>query len=231
MLKKVAIALGVGLTIAALIVFVLYRQLSTLPEWADAEVAEQEQLDPDAPVVWEADGEPIEALPLEVAEALPPDPVGGQPAPSPTTATPAAPTKKKPKRYVLKGFHRKGKGVGKTAVRASKAVLENGRLEAGLVLDLSRLEDAKMSDTDRGLYEGALDAFPPLRKKNVYVGVETKPVRTKGVLQLGKRPKLRIGSLRYDLATVAGKLGMSEAALRKNINRNLRTLGFNDPGR
>ena len=231
MWKKVAIALGVVALLGAVAAFVLVRQVTALPEWADAEVAEQEQLDPDAPVVWEADGEPIEALPPEVAEALPPGPASGQPDPSPANPAPAESTKKKPKRYVLKGFHRKGKGAGKKAVRASKAVLENGRLEAGLVLDLSRLEDAKMSDSDRGLYEGALDAFPPLRKKNVYVGVETRPVEKKGVLQLGKHTKLRVGSLRYDLATVAGKLGMSEAALRKNINRNLRTLGFKDPDR
>lgn len=233
MLKKLAIALGIVLVVGAVVMFVLYRQVTALPDWAEDEVAEQEAMDPDAPVVWEAEGESDEPLPPEVAEALPPEPVA-QPelAPPPTPPDASAeptPPKKKAKRYVLKGFHRRGKGAGKKAVRASKAVLENGRLEAGVVLDLSRIKDAKMSDTDRGLYEGALEAFPPLRKKNVYVGVETRPVRKDGVLQLGSRAKLRVGNVRYDLGSAASKLGMSEAGLRKALNKNLRKLGFKAP--
>lgn len=227
MLKKLAIAVGVVLLIGAVVVFVLYRQVTALPEWADDEVAEQEAMAPDAPVVWEAEGEGTEILPPAVAEALPPEPAASPPEPA---ASPAPPKKKtQAKRYVLKGFHRRGKGAGKKAVRASKAVLEGGRLEAGVVLDLSRIEDAKMSDSDRGLYEGALEAFPPLREKNVYVGVETRPVRKDGVLQLGQRAKLRVGNVRYDLGSAARKLGMSEAGLRKALNRNLRTLGFKAP--
>lgn len=229
MLKKVAIALGIVLVIGAVVVFVLYRQVTALPEWVEDEVAEQEAMDPDAPVVWEAEGEGEEPLPPEVAEALPPEPPVPPAAGEAVAAPPRTPAEKKAKRYVLKGFHRRGKGAGKKAVRASKAVLEDGRLEAGVVLDLSRIEDAKMSQSDRGLYEGALEAFPPLRKKNVYVGVETRPVRKDGVLQLGKKAKLRVGNVRYDLGAAARKLGMSEAGLRKALNQNLRSLGFKAP--
>ncbi len=229
MLKKLAIAFGVVLLIGAVVVFVLYRQVTALPEWAEDEVAEQEAMDPDAPVVWEAEGEGAEVLPPEVAEALPGEPAAAPPGPAEPAASSSQTTKKKAKRYVLKGFHRRGKGAGKEAVRASKAVLDNGRLEAGVVLDLSRIEDATMSDSDRGLYEGALEAFPPLRKKNVYVGVETRPVREHGVLQLGDEAKLRVGNVRYDLGSAARKLGMSEAGLRKALNGNLRKLGFKAP--
>ncbi|MGH1344722.1 MAG: hypothetical protein ACRBN8_24395 [Nannocystales bacterium] len=235
MLKKVAIALGVLVLLAGVAVFVLYRQATALPDWADAEVAEQAAADPNAPIVWEAESEGDEPLAPELEAALPADPPTSPPATEaqapPSASRPAqARPKKKAKRYVLRGFHRRGKGAGKDAVRASKAVLEGGRLEAGVVLDLARIQDAKMSDSDRGLYEGALDAFPPLRKKNVYVGVETRPVRKQGVLQLGKDAKLRVGSIRYSIGSAAGKLGMSEAGLRKNLNRHLKRLGFKDPG-
>ncbi len=235
MLKKIAIALGVLTLLGGIALFVLYRQATALPDWAEAEVAEQADLDPDAPVVWEAESEGEPVLAPELEAALPPDPLPLSPNPevrtSPSAGKPKATrSKKKAKRYVLKGFHRRGKGAGKDAVRASKAVLENGRLEAGVVLDLARIQDAKMSDSDRGLYEGALDAFPPLRKKNVYVGVETRPVRKDGVLQLGTDAKLRVGSIRYSIGSAAKKLGMSEAGLRKNLNRHLRRLGFKDPG-
>ncbi len=228
MLKKVLLALGALLLVAAIAMFVLYRRATALPDWAEAEVAEQEALDPEAPIAWEAESDSEPSLPLEVAEALPPEPQPGPNTGQPAAA-PAPQRASKPKRYVLRGFHRRGKGAGKDAVRASKAVLENGRLEAGVVLDLSRIEDAKMSDSDRGLYEGALRAFPPLRQKNVYVGVETRPVRNNGRLELGANPKLRVGKIRYDLGAAAGKLGMSEAGLRNQLNENLRSLGFKDP--
>lgn len=234
MLKKIAIALGVLALLGGIAIFVLYRQATALPEWAEAEVAEQADLDPDAPVLWEAEFEEDEVLSPELEAALPPEPLPISPSrevrSTPSAGKPSPTRKTKAKRYVLKGFHRRGKGAGKDAVRASKAVLENGRLEAGVVLDLSRIKDAKMSDSDRGLYEGALDAFPPLRRKNVYVGVETRPIRKDGVLQLGKAAKLRVGSIRYDIGSAAKKLGMSESALRKNLNRHLRRLGFKDPG-
>lgn len=236
MLKKIAIALGVLALIGGIAIFVLYRQATALPDWAETEVAEQADLDPDAPVVWEAESEGNEPLPPELEAALPPEPAPEAPVADGALPRPAGTpvprrTKKKAKRYVLKGFHRRGKGAGKNAVRASKAVLEGGRLEAGVVLDLARIKDAKMSDSDRGLYEGALQAFPPLRKKNVYVGVETRPVRRPdGVLQLGPDAKLRVGSIRYGIGSAAKKLGMSEAGLRKALNRNLRQLGFKDPG-
>jgi len=235
MLKKIAIALGILTLLAGIAMFMLYRKATALPDWAEAEVAEQADLDPDAPVLWEAESEGDEVLSPELEAALPADPLPIPPnveirsRPSASKPKPAR-VKKKAKRYVLKGFHRRGKGAGKDAVRASKAVLDNGRLEAGVVLDLARIEDAKMSDSDRGLYEGALGAFPPLRKKNVYVGVETRPVRKDGVLQLGSDAKLRVGSIRYSIGSAAKKLGMSEAGLRKNLNRHLRRLGFKDPG-
>lgn len=235
MLKKIAIALGVLTLLAGIAMFILYRQATALPDWAEVEVAEQSDLDPDAPILWEAESEGDQVSAPELEALLPPDPLPIAPnvevrsRPSASEPNPAR-KKKKTQRYVLKGFHRRGKGAGKDAVRASKAVLENGRLEAGVVLDLSRIKDAKMSDTDRGLYEGALDAFPPLRKKNVYVGVETRPIRTDGLLQLGKDAKLRVGSIRYNLGSAAKKLGMSEAGLRNKLNRDLRRLGFKDPG-
>lgn len=240
MLKKVAIALGLVLLIAAVAAFVLWRQATALPEWTDEALEEQAQLDPDAPIEWQAESEG-DPLPPEVAEAMPelPD-VSSKDTPRTTpkaTDPPKASSKskrrkKKPKRYVLKGFHRRGKGAGKSAVRASRAVLEDGSLEAGLVLDLKRLEDdGGLSESDRSVYERATKAFPALKSRNVYVGIEDRPVEKDGVLQLGPHPKVRVGNLRYDLAKAAGKLGMSESDLRRDFNRELRRLGFKDPAR
>jgi len=239
MWKKIAIALLLLATAGAVGAYVLWRQATAMPDWVDAAIEEQsEAADPDAPLEWEAETEADNELPPEVAEALeehlPPEPAvdapAGTPRPSPNAKPKPKPKRKrKAKRYVLKGFHRKGRGKGKTAVRASRAVLEDGRLEAGVVLDLSRLEDAGLSETDRSVYDNAIKAFPALASRNVYVGIEDRPVRKGKVLQLGPKPKLRVGNLRYDLAKAAAKLDMSEAQLRRSFNRQLRSLGFEAP--
>ncbi len=229
MLKKVAIVVVVLALLGAVAAYVLWRQATALPEWAEDEVAEQAELSPDAPLEWEPQTGGSEDPPsAEVAEALRAAEADPQPGPAAPQRRARKP-RRKAKRYVLKGFHRKGKGNGKTAVRASRAVLEGDELEAGVVLDLSRLKEGGMSESDRSVYERAIRAFPSLKSRNVYVGIEDHPVQKDGVLQLGSQPKLRVGNLRYDLGKAAAKLDMSEAELRRSFNRELRRLGFKDP--
>jgi hypothetical protein len=114
-------------------------------------------------------------------------------------------------------------------VKASKAVLKDGKLEAGVVLDLSKVSTDKLTDRDRGLYDKAVANFPGITRRDVYVGVEDQPVTEDGVLQLGASPQIRVGNLRYPLDKAAAKLGMSPAQLRAELDRELQRLGVKDP--
>lgn len=220
MLKKIALGLALVILLGGIAGYWWWRQHVALPEWyaqTDAEELiegdEAELAPPDAGLVW---------IPVEDAreEAAPPA-ADGKPTPKKTGRA---------KRYEMRGFHRQrqSKDAPKT-VKASRAILEDGELEAGVVLDLSALPKDKLSERDRELYRKAIEAFPSLTKRDVYVGIEDTPVEQDGVLQLGPSPKVRIGNARYDLDTAARKIGMSPAQLREEINRELRRMGVQSP--
>ena len=116
-------------------------------------------------------------------------------------------------------------------MRASRAVLDGDELEAGVVLDLSKVPRDKLVERDKKLYERAVKNFPGITKRDVYVGIEDEPVAKDGVLQLGPDPKVRIGNLRYSLDDAAQRLGMSPTDLRRELDRELERLGFTDPDR
>lgn len=237
MLKKVAIALLVVALIGAGVAFYFFRQATALPEWYKAELAlESEPADPEAPVGWEPLGEDASQDESEAEQDAPEAEHG--PAPAPDNPAAGGPQGKPRARKrsasrgprVMRGFHRRRAKKGKkTAVKASRATYDNGKLEAGVVLDLSRVPKENLTPGDRRLYERAVEGFPGLTKRDVYVGIEDRPVTKDGVLQLGASPKVRVGNLRYSLPNAAKKLGMSEATLRRDFDNELRRLGFTDP--
>ena len=217
------------------------------PKWIafdhDGERLEEEiPLEPDAPrgiggVMREAVGE----------EAMP--------APEKPAAEPKRKKKRsrKAKRHELRGFHRgltkrrkkrrKGPPLSPAekaareeatttkakAVRASRAVYEDGHLEVGVVLDLADFPADKLAPKERARYERAVKNFPGLTNRDVWVGVEDDAVIVDGYLQLGLDAKVRVGKLTYSLAGAAKRLGMKPEQLLREVNRELRRAGFVDP--
>lgn len=235
MIKKLILGVAVLLVLASGILWYLWRQATALPDWyAEADPTVLEEL---------AGGDVDEGpaprwIPLDEAGEQLADPPSEEDreaartvAPGEPTAAPRArPRRKRPVRHELRGFHRRAKGGGKSAVKASRALLEDGRLEAGVVLDLSRVPKNKLSPRDRALYDRAVRQFPGLARRDVYVGIVDRPISDAGVLQLGPHPTVRVGKLSYPLDQAARKLGMKPAELRHELDRELRRLGFTDPG-
>ncbi len=256
MLKKVAIALAVVLLLVAGLAAYLWNQATALPEWyaqgdmSESDLAEFAGESPDgepaASPQWIALDERGNRLPGEEPVALPP-PFEGAPSPaedapvpeaaSPTRAkTPKAkPRRRDPraKRHELRGFHvrrgKNGKRKRSPAVQASRAVYEDGRLEIGVILDLSRLPKDKLKKRDRARYDRAIANFPGITKRDVWVGVEDAPISVGGYLQLSPEAEIRVGKLTYSLASAAERMGMSQMEMRMELNRELRRLGFSDP--
>lgn len=183
------------------------------------------------------------------------DAVGEEAMPPPPPPQPEKTSKRsgKAKRHELRGFHR---GLTKQrkrrkkepplspaekaareeaakkkaqAVRASRAVYEDGHLEVGVILDLSDFPADKLNDKDRARYERAVKNFPGLTNRDVWVGVEDDAVIVDGYLQLGADAKVRVGKLTYSLAGAAKRLGMKPEQLLREVNRELRRAGFVDP--
>jgi hypothetical protein len=202
-----------------------YREATALPDWyveAEAEsVGDAEGAD-EAPesTLAPQDGWAVVPEPVEVAEV------------SEAVNEPAKKKKAKPRQHELRGFHRRTKSTDawRPAFRASRATFEDGQLEGGVVLDLSRVEVDALPGGERRLLQRLRTAFPGLAHSDIYVGLETEPVSDRdGFLKLGPETTFRVGNLRYDIATVARRLGVKEADLRREIDREIRRLRLRDP--
>lgn len=150
-----------------------------------------------------------------------------EPAPAPRVRKPR--TGPKPERYELRGFHQQGVRKPSPAVRASRAVYEGGRLEIGVILDLERLPVDKLKPRERARYERAVESFPGVMDRDVWVGVEDEPISVGGYLALSPDAEVRVGKLKYSLADAAKRMGMTPVEMRMELNRELRRLGFVDP--
>lgn len=245
MLRKVAI--GFGIVLLVLLVTAvgtgayLWRQATAMPEWADEAMAEVEADTDGAPVDpgWvEMDGDDGEDWDSVAPPAVQPEPALSQGGPPRPAQGPAPETRKKKTgkkgtgSRQMRNFHLRTASQDKAlrkATRASRAVYQDGTLEAGFVLDMSRLSREDLKEKNRPMYDRALKVFPPLRGTKVYIAIVDQPVSDGGYLQLGHGTRVKIGNLDYSLPSAARRLGLSPKKVKKEINRELRRLKVTDP--
>ncbi len=134
----------------------------------------------------------------------------------------------------MRNFHTrttKIKPALRRAIKGSRATYKkDGRVEAGLVANLGDVREGELSANDRSFLDQATSAFPSLKERDVYIGVEGDTVIKDGVVQLGPDPKVKIGNLSYSLPDAAARLGMNEAKLRAELNAELARMGVSAPG-
>lgn len=191
MLRKIILAVVLLLLLAAGIVFYLWHQATSLPEWYENPTA--------APAVVAA----------EQTWVLVPDA---------TVESASEPEKAPGKTYEMRGFHKKiGNSKTQKAVKASRAVRRGDALEAGVIVDMGELKNQDLSKKDSDFLTRAREAFPALSDRDVYIGIEDRP----GASGLSSSAKLRVGKLTYPLAEAAKKLGIDESQLRRQLNAEL----------
>ncbi len=207
MLKKLLLALLVLLLIAGGVIIWFWTQATALPEWYE----------PDQ----------------EVAVAEQPEEAGAtRPAATKGSSLQWKATKEGGDEAVeLRGFHRKApiKGKARKAIRASRAVRTKDKLEAGVVVDTSKISKDELSKRDNDTLTRALQSFPGLTERDVYIGVEDTPINKNGVLQLSPKARLRVGNLTYSMHDAAKRLGIPESKLRDDLNKQLLKMNVQDP--
>ncbi|MEZ4382140.1 MAG: hypothetical protein R3A79_12390 [Nannocystaceae bacterium] len=132
----------------------------------------------------------------------------------------------------MRNFHmrtQKIKPALRKAIKGSRATVKDGKVEAGLVANVGDVPEQELSANDRTFLKKATDAFPSLKERDVYIGVEGDTVIKDGKVQLGDNSKVRIGNLTYSLPDAAARLGMDEAKLRAELNAELAKMGVNAP--
>lgn len=117
----------------------------------------------------------------------------------------------------------------KQAIKQSRATYSAGNLEAGAVINLSKIDLDSLSAKERQRYEDTIEAFPALTGRDVYIGIEGGVAGDDGKLSLGPNSKLRVGDTRYSIKTVASRLGVSQAELRKTIQDELARMNVELP--
>lgn len=246
-LKKLAIGLAVLLLLAAGVAGWLWHQATALPQWyteGDASqfegVAEHDDGPAPAPqwIALDEQGEQLPDASVPLAPEAPKPgsaPKGADSAPAPVLPPPRTRARKNSnaKRHELRGFHvrrgKDGKRKSNPAIKASRAVYEDGQLELGAIVDASKMPKKKLKARDRGRVERALKNFPGITERDVWIGIEDSPISVGGYLQLSPEADVRVGKLTYSLADAAKRVGMSPIELRMELNRELRRLGFVDP--
>ncbi len=202
-LKRILLVLLLLVLVAAGVMFYLWRQVTSLPEWYTAEEVN---------------------APAGDAKAAAPE---GPPAWKDAAGAPAG------KRKELRNFHRRAAAkdpIVAKVIKASRASFEGGTLAMGVVADLRNLPNDSLRPADRELFEKVHNAFPSATDREIYIGVEDPaPLLVGGEIELGPQAQLVLGNLKYDLDAAAAKMGMSPAALRKQWTATARNLGVTAP--
>lgn len=229
MLRKALIALLIVVGIATGTAAYLWHQGTALPKWYEEELESVSQLrepdqngepgtsyDPNAPLQW---------------SVIPDASTDDQALPEKRASS--TPAKKRRGKREMRNFHLRSGASSKAArkaFRASRATMEDGHLEAGVVINVGKADRNELNRKEKQFFDRLKKAFPPLANRDVYVALEDEPVvGPDGFLQLGPKPKVRVGDLRYSLYTLAKKLGVNPSAIRRDINAEFRRLKVRDP--
>ncbi|NJP10948.1 MAG: hypothetical protein HC866_16930 [Leptolyngbyaceae cyanobacterium RU_5_1] len=116
-----------------------------------------------------------------------------------------------------------------SAVRAVNTTIKNGKIESGAVINLADASTETLTQNEQTLLMELVKVFPGLTDRDVYVGIEGTPTIENGQFSL-RHTRIRIGNLRFSVADIAQQLGVSEAALRQELEHQipLKQLGVHD---
>lgn len=107
------------------------------------------------------------------------------------------------------------------AVEQTKTTIQNGKLETGAVVNLSKLTAEQLSTSEREALAKVVKAFPAVSDRPFYIGIEGKPRLENGQIMLDESTRLRLGDLSFSLPEVAARLGIPPEKLQEQIRLQL----------
>lgn len=103
--------------------------------------------------------------------------------------------------------------------------LANGRLESGVVMNLSKLPVEALPEEGQQVVEQITQTFPFLANRDVYLGVEGSPTIVGGQFSLDDT-HVKIGQIKLPVANVASQLGISQADIENQLGAVLEQQGL-----
>lgn len=114
------------------------------------------------------------------------------------------------------------------AIESVNSTIQDGRIESGAVINLADVSLSSLNPTERNLVSQLKAQFPGLVNREIYVGIEGRPIVQNGQLQFDDSLRIKIGNLSLTAADAAQRLGLSEATLQKVLHQELGTLQIED---
>ncbi|HEY9603610.1 MAG TPA: hypothetical protein V6C85_18485 [Allocoleopsis sp.] len=103
-------------------------------------------------------------------------------------------------------------------VSAIRTTIQDGRIESGTVVNLSELPKNQLDENQNAAIEKIVNTFPPLKDRDVYVGISGKPLVENGQLEWDDNTKIKLGNLCLSINELAQRLGVSPEKLKQELN-------------
>ena len=92
------------------------------------------------------------------------------------------------------------------AVKAVKTEIENGKLKSGAIVNISEISTAQLGKSEVAELTKVIKAFPTLEDREVYLGIEGKPILKNGQLRFDENSTIKVGNLSFTQAELSEKL-------------------------
>ncbi len=103
------------------------------------------------------------------------------------------------------------------AAQDIRTSLEDGRIESGVVMNLSKLPVESLPAEGQQAVEQFTQTFPFLANRDVYLGIEGSPTIVDGGFSLDDT-HIKIGQLKLPVSNVASQLGISQSDIEKQLS-------------
>lgn len=101
------------------------------------------------------------------------------------------------------------------AVKAVKTEIENGKLKSGAIVNISDISTAQLGKSEVAELTKLIKAFPTLEDREVYLGIEGKPIFKNGQLRFDENSTIKVGNLSFTQAELSEKLGIPENKIKQ----------------
>lgn len=103
-------------------------------------------------------------------------------------------------------------------VSSIRTTIQDGRIESGTVVNLSELPKHQLDESQNAAIEKLVKTFPPLKGRDVYVGISGKPLVENGQLEWDDNTKIKLGNLSLSINELAQRLGVSPESFKQELN-------------
>ncbi|MEM9906483.1 MAG: hypothetical protein AAF921_15805 [Cyanobacteria bacterium P01_D01_bin.44] len=96
--------------------------------------------------------------------------------------------------------------------------IDRDRIESGLVMNLSEIPAEALPPQAEQALTQLTDTFPMLAGRDIYMGIEGSPQIVEGELRFDEDAVLKVGQFSMPLSDVAGRMGLSQAELERQLS-------------